>query len=514
MKIFLYGPSGSGKSTIGRELAEQLSTPLFDIDAAIEEKIGKPITNIFTDEGEAFFRKLESETLAEAIQSPAEVIALGGGALLDDQNRQLAEQNGAVVCLSAPLDVLASRLNGESNLRPLLAGDTLQRLEIMLERRKSHYASFPLHLDTANLKPDEAAWNIQVLTGRFHVSGMGSPYDVFVQPGGLESIPCLLKAHHLRAPLALVADRAVDHLYGDRLAQILTDHQLPVQRITFAGGETLKTIRTIETFWEGFVRGRLDRRSTVIALGGGVTGDLAGFAAATYLRGINWVCLPTTLLAMIDSSLGGKTGADLPQGKNLIGAFHAPRLVLADPLTLSTLPEREMRGGLAEVVKHGLIGDTHLYSLCAQGLQAIQADWTALVRRAMAVKVHIIQQDPYERGLRQALNLGHTIGHGVELASAFTLLHGECVAIGMVAATRISEAMGIAEKGLTEEITDTLTRLGLPVEIPASINREDVRRAMLQDKKRIVGKLTFVLPVKIGEVLTGVEVADWEKYIL
>jgi 3-dehydroquinate synthase len=251
----------------------------------------------------------------------------------------------------------------------------------------------------------------------------------------------------------------------------------------------------------------------VVALGGGVVGDLAGFAAAIYLRGVAWAAVPTSLLAMVDASLGGKTGADLPQGKNLIGAFHPPSLVLADPQLLSTLPTAEMRNGLAEVVKHGVLGDPDLFARCCQGLGALQADPGEIVRRAMAVKVRVIQQDPYERGVRASLNLGHTLGHGLEMATDFRLRHGEAVAIGMIAAARIAERMGIAQEGLAGEIEECLDGLGLPRKLPDGIDKGRLIAAIGVDKKRRAGKLRLVLPERIGAVRWGVEIDDPEELV-
>jgi 3-dehydroquinate synthase len=251
----------------------------------------------------------------------------------------------------------------------------------------------------------------------------------------------------------------------------------------------------------------------VLALGGGVVGDLAGFGAATYLRGVRWACLPTTLLAMVDASLGGKTGADLPQGKNLVGAFHAPAFVLADPQVLDTLPEAEFRSGLAEVVKHGVIADPKLFGLCSQGWDAVQSKREEIIRRAIAVKVQIIKEDPFEGGRRAALNLGHTLGHAVEQASGFRLKHGEAVAIGTVFAARLSRSLGVAQEEVPEAITETLNGLGLPVDIPAWIDREQIRQFMGFDKKKASGRLRWVLPVRIGEVVVGAEIDDPLQYL-
>jgi 3-dehydroquinate synthetase len=228
---------------------------------------------------------------------------------------------------------------------------------------------------------------------------------------------------------------------------------------------------------------------------------------------MDWVAVPTSLLGMVDASLGGKTGADLPQGKNLVGAFHAPRLVLADPEVLATLPPAELRSGLAEVVKHGVIADPVLFAQCAAGEAAAAADWASLVSRAMAVKIGVIQADPYEGGRRAALNLGHTVGHGVELASDFRVRHGEAVAIGMVAEARLAARLGLAEAALPQRIAAALRGLGLPVEIPGDLAATAVIAAMRLDKKRRRGTVRFALPRAIGRVEVGVTIPEWPDWI-
>jgi 3-dehydroquinate synthetase len=217
---------------------------------------------------------------------------------------------------------------------------------------------------------------------------------------------------------------------------------------------------------------------------------------------------------MVDSSLGGKTGADLPQGKNLVGAFHPPALVLSDPNTLATLPADELRSGIAEVVKHGVISDPQLFSLCAAGWPTIEKDWSRLISQAVAVKANIIQRDPYERGERAALNLGHTIGHAVEAVSGFKVKHGEGVAIGMVAEARLSEWTGLAEKGLAKQIAGVVVGLGLPTQIPGDLNRDDILKVMRFDKKRAQRKVRFALPVRIGQVQVGIEIPNIQSLLL
>ncbi len=512
MHIFLYGPSGAGKSTAAKILAEALALPLVDVDAVIEQMAGDSIAALIRTRGEPFFRDLETAAVESAVSGPEAVVALGGGALLREENRALVEANGQVVLLEADVSTLTARLARDPTERPLLAGDLEAKLSALLAQRQEHYASFSLRVD-ASQPPERVAWEVQRLVGRYHLRGMGPGYDVIVQAGGLNRVGRMLQERHLGGPLLLVSDTNVAPHYAGRVLASLQAAGYPARQLVIPAGEAHKTIQTVMSLWRGALEAGLDRNSTILALGGGVVGDLAGFAAATFMRGCNWVVLPTTLLAMADASLGGKTAFDLPQGKNLVGAFHPPRLVLADPDTLATLPERELRAGLAEVVKHGVIADPHLFALCAGGWQAVATRWSEIVRRGMAVKVEVIEADPYEKGLRAALNYGHTIGHAVELVSGFSLLHGEAVAIGMVAEARLAERLAVAGRGVSEAVAGALSALGLPVEIPPNLPRADLIRALRVDKKRAAGAVRFALPVRIGEVKTGVVVENLEEVL-
>ena len=296
----------------------------------------------------------------------------------------------------------------------------------------------------------------------------------------------------------------------------MRDSGYTVSLALIEAGEEHKTMQTISGLWAAFMVAGVERSSTIVALGGGVVTDQAGFAAATYLRGVRWVSVPTTLLGMVDASLGGKTGVDLPQGKNLVGAFYAPALVLADPQTLATLPDAELRSGLAETIKHGLLADPRLLDCCSalkrlDDPQELAARLPEIVRRGMAVKVGVIEADPFEQGQRAALNLGHTVGHAIELVSGFRLRHGEAVAIGMVVEARMAEEMGLAEAGLSETIASLLADVGLPTEIPADLEMDKILDAMQLDKKRADSKVRFALPVRVGEVKVGVEVDNQRR---
>jgi 3-dehydroquinate synthase len=510
--VFLYGPSGAGKNTVGRCLAQALELPFHDLDEQIAAHSGRSVTELFSGEGEAAFRARERGELQRLVGESGGIIALGGGALLDPENRALAAGRGPVLLLKAPLEVLKARLQADSHPRPLLAGDLAGRLSSLLERRTGHYASFPMQLDTGECTPAEAAWQAQVLLGMFQPRSMGA-YDVRIRPGGLEGVGEMLRQRGLLGPVAVVSDSNVAPRYAGRVMAALQAAGYAASLLEIPAGEQHKTIQTVARLWDGFLAVGLERGSTVLALGGGVVSDLAGFAAATYLRGVRWVALPTTLLAMADASLGGKTGADLPQGKNLVGAFHPPSLVLADPEVLNTLPAGELRSGLAEALKAGIIADPELFGRCTSlgdpaGGPIQGAELAEVVRRAVAVKVQVIEADPYERGWRAVLNLGHTVGHAVELASGFRLRHGEAVAIGLAVEAQLAEELGLAEPGLAETIRNALQGLGLPVQIPPELDPQAILQAMGSDKKRAGGRLRFALPVKIGEARVGIEVDE------
>jgi 3-dehydroquinate synthase len=505
--IFLYGPPGAGKTSTGRSLAERLGVTFYDLDKTVESNAGKSIPEIFATEGEAAFRVRERLMLQKLISEEPGVIALGGGSLLDIETRRLAESSGRILLLTAPTEILEQRLGKSHLARPLLTGDLHDRLETLMARRRSHYASFTTVLDTSSLTAKEASWQAQIQLGRFLVHGMDKPYDVLIEPGGIEKLAWGMRSRGLKGPLALVSDGNVAPLYAEKVSEILEEGGYTVSQLVIPTGEAFKTIDTIQSLWQGFLASGLERSSTVVAMGGGVTGDLAGFAAATYMRGVRWVNLPTSLLAMADASLGGKTGADLPQGKNLIGAFHPPELVFADPEVLSTLPLVELRSGMAEVLKQGIINDPALFDLAARpDVEKDPQRLAEIVRRSMAVKIQVIENDPYEKGRRAALNLGHTIGHALEVASDFHLRHGEAIGIGMLLEARLAELIGLAQNGLAGKILAALEQIGLPTTVPLWMDRQAILNAMRLDKKRQDGNLRFALPKRIGEVVTGVEV--------
>jgi len=320
--------------------------------------------------------------------------------------------------------------------------------------------------------------------------------------GLLAGLPRLLGERCPAHAYAVIADSRVAELYGARVLAALRDAGLRALLFTFPAGEWNKTRETWTDLTDAMLTARLGRDGAVVALGGGVTGDLAGFVAATYLRGIPYVQAPTTLLAMIDASIGGKTGVDVPAGKNLVGAFHQPRHVVADIETLATLPRPHVAAGMAEAVKHAVIADAaYLEALLADAAPILARDLDALERvvtRSVAIKEEVVAVDPLEGGRRQVLNFGHTIGHAVEARSGYDLLHGEAVAIGMTAEALLAEAAGVAEAGLAPRVRRALELFGLPVTIPEDLAAEDLLEAMRGDKKSREATVRFALPSRIG----------------
>ncbi|MBI5563430.1 MAG: 3-dehydroquinate synthase [Chloroflexi bacterium] len=508
--LILTGFMGTGKTTVGKAIAERLKRPFIDTDAWIEERAGKSVAAIFAEDGEDRFRAWEAEACA-AFSEPQElVIATGGWMLGPMHNRELMEQGGRIVCLTATPEAIMERV-GAATDRPLLASeDRVERVRGLLKQRNAVYRSFPWQVNTTEMSPAEVMLHVMALYGA--ITNLVEP-DTFELPmhersmsillgaDVLNALGVMLRARGLRGRVALISDSNVAPLYGERVAKSLSMSGFEPVLLRVPAGEASKTLETAGVLYEKLVEGGIERNGLIIALGGGMIGDLAGFVAATYLRGIQWIDVPTSLLAMIDASIGGKVGVDLSAGKNLVGAFHPPLLTISDMTTLHSLPGREFRSGLAEMIKAGVIGDAELFAMFESG----GTDLPEMMRRSIQVKVDVVREDPFERGRRAALNLGHTIGHGIESASKFELLHGEAIAIGTIAEARVAERMGLARSGVADRIERVIERVDLPTRF-VGLDIEEIIALMQADKKKKGGRLKYALPRDVGDVVTGVNV--------
>ncbi len=522
--IILTGFMGTGKTTVGRLLAARLGRPFVDTDDLIVERDGRAIADIFNEDGETRFRELEAEVAGELARRRGLVIATGGRLMLDPGNAATLGATGPVFCLSAEPATILERVAAEDGRRPLLAvDDPERRVRALLQRRAAAYARFRT-VDTVGRSPGEVAETIGALAANglrqtIPVRHPGGSYDVIV---GENLLVDALELTGSDGPVAIITDSQVGPLHAARIQKpgfyeptLDSGWEKPgfssIPILTMTAGERHKTLDTVRDLYDGLLAAGIGRDGTIIALGGGVVGDVAGYVAATYLRGIDFVHCPTTLLSMVDSSIGGKTGVDLPQGKNLVGAFKQPRVVLADINTLATLPADEFTAGLAEVAKHGLIADPVLWQRLMMEEwhfdprrlsddRLMRADLHSLVTRAIRVKRRVVEEDPYEVGRRAVLNLGHTFGHAVEQVSGYAVRHGEAVAMGLAAAAHLSAALDECSPSLPKLVEMVLTRLGLPIHIPPSLDPAALFAAMASDKKKKAGRLRFVLIRDIGDV--------------
>ena len=490
-KVVCIGFMGAGKSTAAESAAQALGTAHIDVDGVIEERLGKRIDRIFVEDGEAKFRAAEEEVTLELLASPRpQVLALGGGAIGHERVRAALSEH-VVVWLDVGLDIAWSRCHGSD--RPLARERS--EFERLFHQRAPIYAGLADVTVPAErshrMEPILAAHrDVPEKTKLLWAATAGNPradYPVYVGSG--------LVAERRFWPDAvggrrfLVTDGAVGRLYGDQLQPLSG-------RVAIMPGEQSKTVAHAEIVWTELARAGMTRRDVVVALGGGVVGDLAGFCAATYQRGVRYVQVPTTLVAQVDSAYGGKTGVDLAEAKNYVGAYHQPSAVITDTATLDTLPEAELAAGYAEVLKTALIAGGELWERVRQGAEATDP---GLIGACALTKLRIVARDERDAGIRQVLNLGHTVGHAIETVTGYaSYRHGEAVALGLLAALRLSE-----QDDLRAEVEQLLKAHGLPTRLEHA-DPDAVVMATARDKKRVgEGSVPFVLLDAPGAPRTG-----------
>jgi shikimate kinase / 3-dehydroquinate synthase len=508
--VVLTGFMGTGKTTVGRLLAEELGFEFVDTDVLIEQRHG-PIADIFATGGEEAFREIERGVASELATRTGLVVSTGGRMMLDPANVRALSANGRVFCLVATPEEVFERVTGDPSRveRPLLqVPDPRQRIVELMSERDPDYRRFP-QLVTDARAPEAVARDLQAVTSSdphtYAIENPGGNYDFAVGAGLL---PFVRQLAAIDGPMVVISDDEVADLYLPSVGDVDLEIRLPA-------GHGRKSLRSVEHVYDALLDADIDRSATIVSLGTSVVEDVAGFAAATYLRGLDLVHCPTNLIAMIDTSIGGKVGLDRPHGRNLVGLFKQPKAVVADVATLQTLEPREFAAGMAEVVKHGLIAGSDLLTQVEAG------EWTAadnalpgalgrlqsLVAQAIQVKIAIVQEDPLEAGRRAVLNLGHTFAYGIEHLTGGDVNHGEAVGIGLVAAARLSERRGIAKPGLADHVESLLTHVGLGTRLPDHIPPGQLVEAMRRDKKRLGGRLRFVLLRDVGDVIVTDDVS-------
>jgi 3-dehydroquinate synthase len=520
--IILGGFMATGKSSVGRRLAILLGYDFLDLDTLIAAETGMPISQIFATQGEEAFRALESRMVERVGGRTGCVVATGGGTLVNPRNLESLKRSGVVVTLTADPDTILARI-GPSDDRPMLwGGDRRERIRLLLERRAEAYARGDLIVDASAHTIDEVVSHILEFLALHHVVDRGTPvdlpskaesfhialghrsHDVIIGPGLLAEVGKLVAGLGLARTGVLVTNPADNRAFGGVVLRSLRDAGFAVTCLEFPEREEEKGLERLGWLYRQLAGLRLERRSPLFALGGVVTGELAGFAAATYLRGLPLIPLPTSLIAQVDTSIGGKAGVNLPEGKNLVGAFYQPRRVITDVEVLTSLSPREFRSGLAEVVKIAAIRDRALFEYLEQNVdEVLSQDLRALirlVRRACEIKASIVEADEWESDVRSLLNFGHTVGHAVEAATGYRgPNHGEAVAMGMVVATRMALQRGLCEAADLQRLESLLRALRLPTALP--VDAAEVLRYASYDKKIQDRQARFVLLRGIGDAV-------------
>lgn len=519
--LVLAGFMGTGKTEAGRRSAALLGLPFVDADSVAERRAGRSIPEIFERDGEDAFRRLEREVLRDLAALSGTVIATGGGAVLHREAFALLSAGAEVAVLTAAPPALMARI-GAAGGRPLLAADRAVEMDRLLERRSAAYAAAGTPLDTTDRSPDEVAAELaaryrgRAASGtpvRIDVPSGDGSYPVLVGPGAIEALGRELARLRPAARRAVVVvDEVVDGSVGEQVTSALRKAGIEAgPRARLPAGEAAKVLSCVELLWNRFRDDGLDRTGAVVAVGGGAALDTAGFAAATYARGVPLVNVPTTLLAAVDAALGGKVAIDHAGVKNLVGAFHNPSLVVADTSALTSLPTRVFRAGLAECVKAAVLAAPVMLDLLAGTPdRPVPAPVEWIVEQSVRIKAGYVAVDPHDHSLRQALNLGHTFGHAVEAASDYAVPHGEAVAVGLLAAARLGAELGVTDPALPDSLGALLESLGLPVRPPDGLTPERLLAALAGDKKRRSGRPVVILPAAVGgaELVEGLAGED------
>ncbi len=532
--IFLVGLMGSGKTTVGRLLAKRLGMRFVDSDHEIEARTGATISWIFEIEGEDSFRRREVETIDDLTSQDGVVLATGGGAVVHPENRKNLKTRGTVIYLRATVNNILQRTMHDKS-RPLLQTENRrQKIEELARPREKFYSEVAdIIIDTGRpnvhamvqtimnqlANPDRKKnsfdkqkkrpinrnnkinMNRESNNAHLKVDLGKRSYPIEIGTGLLKDIKLLSRTIRGKR-LAIITNDVVAPLYLDKLTASLEEAGKQVISIVLPDGGKEKNWESLMKIFDFLMENKCDRKTTLVALGGGVIGDMTGYAAASFMRGVPFVQVPTTLLAEVDSSVGGKTGINHPLGKNMIGAFYQPEAVLADTSTLNTLPDKELTAGLAEVIKYGAIIDAQFFDWIEANVGKLLSRDSAIlayaIKRSCEIKADIVRQDERESGLRAILNFGHTFGHAIEAGLGYgTWLHGEAVGCGMVMAADLSYRMGLLDERSRDRIRDVVEKSGLPTVAP-DLGSDRWIGLMEVDKKNVGGEIQFVLLKAMG----------------
>jgi shikimate kinase / 3-dehydroquinate synthase len=518
-RLVVTGFMATGKTTVGRLAAEKLDIAFLDLDEVAAARAGRPVAGLIEEEGEERFRALERRLLVEAEAMSWTVVATGGGAVLHEEEfAALARDANVAVLIADPEDI--QRRLGAASERPLLEPDPARRIATLLRERDEAYAHAGEALSTSGRNAEETATRLAeryrrlIARDELLIVDVDAPDhgQVVIGTGALERVARKISiALPTARTAALVADPGAARV-SEEVADALAETGLRIVRVELPGGERAKTIDVLGDALTTMHRGDVEPTDVVVAVGGGAVLDVAGLAAATYARGVALVNVPTTLLAMVDAGLGGKVAIDHAAAKNLVGAFHPPRLVLADPAVLRTLPDRELRSGFAEIVKAAVLASPLLLDVLEREDVADRLEW--VVEQAVRVKVGYVAADPRDRGLRRSLNLGHTFAHAIETASEYRVSHGEAVACGLIAAARLGAHHGVTDSGLEGRLHTILERFGLPTVAPERLDRARLLEAIAADKKRRSGRAAFIVPAPGGAaLLEGIDPAEAMSFL-
>ena len=508
MKIVLTGFMGTGKTSVGRELSRGLGYSFFDTDDLIEEREGMPISLIFKKKGEDYFRKIERDVVKEVSGRDNIVIATGGGVIKNKENIESLGKRGIIIWLKAAPEIILKRVMLEGGKRPLLdVEEPLNEIKRLLSEREKLYMHADITIETNFITPGETAEEVMeklafdAETVKVELKERG--YEIIIGRKTLEKLGLRLLEFR-PSGVAIVSNKTVFPIYKDTVLKSMSECGLTPKVFLIPDGEEYKDLLWASYLYGELLKVRFDRDSLLVAFGGGVVGDITGFVASTYMRGVRYIQVPTTLLAQVDSSVGGKTGVNHELGKNMIGTFYQPSLVLIDVDTLKTLPQREFNAGIAEVIKYGVIADRGLFDSLETRIKDVYSLGgiiVDLVRRSCEIKAGIVSKDEKEAGLRAILNFGHTVGHAVETVTDYKrFLHGEAIAIGMCAASALAIRLGIFKKEEFERVKRLLELYKLPVKIPEDISVSNIFDAMEVDKKVRAGRMRFILPEEMGKV--------------